>query len=130
MAELGHSLQLLNCDTGSTLLRGLVDTLLRQLQEVTRDSRTSAGGWQEAAAAAVTVLMEVLYGASAAWDGADTLRVVAAGSGAFGARMLGARLSCNHEKLVLGMELRERSESRLFVLHLLIRKIFKGKGLQ
>lgn len=66
--------------TGSTLLRGLVDHLLRQLQEATRDSGTSASGWQEGAAAAITVLMEVIYGASVAWsEGSDMLSVAAAG---------------------------------------------------
>ena len=68
----------------------MVDILLRRLQEATQDPRTSAGAWQGAAAAAVTVLMEVIYGASAAWSGANTLSV-APGSGmyAFNDHMLG-----------------------------------------
>lgn len=57
-----------------------MDQLLRRLQEVTRGAEAGGGGgWQEAAGAVVTVLMELIFGASGAWTDADALSVADVG---------------------------------------------------
>ena len=43
---------------GGTALRGIIDKLLRELKAETKRADGTLGGWQEAAAAAVTVLIE------------------------------------------------------------------------
>ena len=50
-----------------------MDQLLRRLQGAARGAGSVGGGWQQEAAAVVTVLMEILFGASVAWTDADAL---------------------------------------------------------
>ena len=59
-----------DCCAGGTALRGVVDQLLRELQMAVSHGDGNDSGWQQAAAAAVTVLVEVgsaTFNARGAW---------------------------------------------------------------